>query len=410
MSNMAMPLIVLNLGGEMMYILKQRLEAQNVPEDRGRKVLEDVLKTMFSPSLIGELFRPQETYTNSSTMQLFHKLAHSSIMRLNKSSMDKLYDLMTMGVKNQVMVTLTPQQMLHVTLNHLETMKLMTPLPEVVALVQSAIDKALSMYAGLSDGHWIRLKSTVLRFFQGKKVKVSLFLQNGKQLDDGEFVLGPPMRLAHGVHRPGCIRYMRNSACLSRNFFEYFFPSDRLHQSTSTFIIDLSCQEGRNTYCKARGETQPVAYPSCLKAAELVGSTSGVIERQDRPDAGAAPMQARNRNPGISSAKAEISLLSDLLGGAGSNSKDPSGSFTLNLFPNPVGDGGGAGAKGGRDDDDDIIHFNIDATADAKTMDHWADELDLKGFDDHPKAAAKGAAADDDDDDDDLPALVDAEK
>ena len=35
-------------------------------------------------------------------VQIFVKLAHSSIMCLNESSMDKLYDLITMGFKFQV--------------------------------------------------------------------------------------------------------------------------------------------------------------------------------------------------------------------------------------------------------------------------------------------------------------------
>ena len=33
---------------------------------------------------------------------MFDKLAHASIMRMNESSMDKLYNLMTMAVKYQV--------------------------------------------------------------------------------------------------------------------------------------------------------------------------------------------------------------------------------------------------------------------------------------------------------------------
>ena len=35
---------------------------------------------------------------------VFDRLAHSSIMRLNTNSMDKLFDLMTMAVKYQVLV------------------------------------------------------------------------------------------------------------------------------------------------------------------------------------------------------------------------------------------------------------------------------------------------------------------
>lgn len=45
-SLLAMPIIVLNMGGEMVYILSQRLQAQNVADEKARKVLEDVVRTM----------------------------------------------------------------------------------------------------------------------------------------------------------------------------------------------------------------------------------------------------------------------------------------------------------------------------------------------------------------------------
>ena len=38
----------------------------------------------------------------NSTKQIFEKIAHSSIMRLNKNSMDKLFDLMIMAFKYQI--------------------------------------------------------------------------------------------------------------------------------------------------------------------------------------------------------------------------------------------------------------------------------------------------------------------
>ena len=85
-----MPIIVLNMGAEMIYVLEQRLGAQGVKNDKAKKVLCDVLRTMVSKSFINELFRPQEMYTTSSTRQIFNKLAHSSIMRINEQSMDKL--------------------------------------------------------------------------------------------------------------------------------------------------------------------------------------------------------------------------------------------------------------------------------------------------------------------------------
>ena len=56
---------------------------------RASAVLQDVIRTMYNPKFIAELFRGQDVYSMHSTRQIFDKLAHSSIMRLNESSMDK---------------------------------------------------------------------------------------------------------------------------------------------------------------------------------------------------------------------------------------------------------------------------------------------------------------------------------
>ncbi|CAM9508679.1 unnamed protein product, partial [Choristocarpus tenellus] len=100
-SLLVMPMIIINMGGEMVNILQQRLDAQHVPCDKAMVVIQDVISTMFSSKFVEELFKPQDMYDNGTTKHIFRKLAHSSIMRLNDTSMDKLYDLMSMGCKYQ---------------------------------------------------------------------------------------------------------------------------------------------------------------------------------------------------------------------------------------------------------------------------------------------------------------------
>jgi len=51
---------------------------------------------------------------------LFDKLAHVSIMRLNTTSMDKLYDLMIMAVKFQIQNCVSPKDILVVIMNHFD--------------------------------------------------------------------------------------------------------------------------------------------------------------------------------------------------------------------------------------------------------------------------------------------------
>ena len=114
------PFIILNLGAEMVYILDQRLRSQDISHDRSQKVLQDIIKSMLNDKFMTELFRPQTMYTVVSTRQIFEKLAHSSIMKLNATSMQKLFDLMLMGLKYQTQLTCQPEEIFHNTMTHLK--------------------------------------------------------------------------------------------------------------------------------------------------------------------------------------------------------------------------------------------------------------------------------------------------
>ena len=104
-SLLCLPVVVCNLGVEMLYVLEQRLRAQSVSDFKAVKVLHDVTRAMFAPEFVNELFTPQPTYSQYATRKLFDKLAHTSIMRLSESSMDKLYDLMTMHIQSVTLPT-----------------------------------------------------------------------------------------------------------------------------------------------------------------------------------------------------------------------------------------------------------------------------------------------------------------
>lgn len=192
----------------MIYILEQRLRAQSIAVDKAKKVLTDVVRTMFSEVFLRELFKPQEVYTNRATRAVFDRLAHSSIMRLNKTSMDKLYDLMTMGFKLQTLHAVEPAQLLTVTLNHLDSLKaLLSGVGPVRDLLDMAAAMSRARYEPMRPGELWRLKHALCRFFQDRRIKVSLFLQDGLQSMDGTLVLTFAGPLPVGTEIPGTLRY-----------------------------------------------------------------------------------------------------------------------------------------------------------------------------------------------------------
>ncbi|XP_008692613.2 protein OSCP1 isoform X2 [Ursus maritimus] len=151
MSVRTLPLLFLNLGGEMLYILDQRLRAQNIPGDKARKVLNDIISTMFNRKFMEELFKPQELYSKKALRTIYDRLAHASIMRLNQASMDKVY-------------------------------------------------------GGLPAGEFQLIRQTLLIFFQDLHIRVSIFLKDKVQNSNGRFVLPVSGPVPWGTEVPGLIR------------------------------------------------------------------------------------------------------------------------------------------------------------------------------------------------------------
>ncbi|KAL3882260.1 hypothetical protein ACJMK2_028622 [Sinanodonta woodiana] len=212
MSLKTLPLLFINLGGEMVYILDQRLRAQNIPDEKAKKVLHDIVATMFHQKFVEELFKSQPLYSKKALRTVFDRLAHASIMRLNAASMDKLYDLMTMAFKYQVSLCLRSKDILLITLNHLDAIrKFIEDVPNLKHLVDHVFKLLIETYAPLSNGAFHLIRQTLLNFFQDMHIRVSIFLKDKVQNNNGRFVLTTGGLLPWGCQVPGSIRLFDES-------------------------------------------------------------------------------------------------------------------------------------------------------------------------------------------------------
>ena len=132
-----------------------------------------------------------------------------------------------------------PAQLLHITLNHLEALRRIVADGAVAELVDAAIRQCVEIYARLPVAELFALQATLARFFQDRRVKVSLFLQarrgaesargrrarrrvhcrllalphphhllqDGIQRMDGTIVLDLTGPLPPGTEPPGIVRY-----------------------------------------------------------------------------------------------------------------------------------------------------------------------------------------------------------
>lgn len=309
MSQKTLPLLFINLGGEMVYILDQRLRAQNIPDEKAKKVLHDIVSTMFHKRFVEELFKPQPLYSKKALRTVFDRLAHASIMRLNAASMDKLYDLMTMAFKYQVSLALCPRDILLITLNHMDAIrKFVDGQANILQQVEHVYRLLLETYGSMTSGGFHLIRQTLLNFFQDMHIRVSIFLKDKVQTSNGRFVLTTGGPVPWGSEVPGTIKRFdeqgKETKCGS-------FPSGgNYHQLGKQGSIEMTGDRvtklGTNMYSVARPvDTQTLDKPKTTPMSD--------IENQ-APD----PL-----------GKAQLDLLSHLIG---SNATTEKHSFRLNLF------------------------------------------------------------------------------
>jgi len=258
-----------------------------------------------------------------STKQIFEKIAHSSIMRLNKNSMDKLFDLMIMSFKHQILFSNSPQQYLQITLNHLESLRYMmihySSTPDtitgpfksqisspkkgsiVIPLINNIISRIIVLYGNFSSLQWLSLKQSLYLYFQGKRIKISLFLQQNIQNLDGNFLFDNNPKLPYGTEKPGKVRSYDSNNSIITNKFVTEIGIDSIE---SNEILDKSSSLGFNIFdnsCKP----PPVIFES---STELENALMTYIETK-KSDKGNSNKVSSSSNRSLSTAKGIIILI-----------------------------------------------------------------------------------------------------
>eukprot|EP01041_Mallomonas_annulata_P010820 gene10820-22570_t len=271
-----MPIIILNLGGELVYILNRRLRDQNAPPDAIKKVLQDLLAAMLSKQFITALFKPQNLHSYEDTEELFLSLLESTPMRLNKASMTALLDVMLMSFKHQVVKCISPQQYLHITENHLESLRVLVESPLIDTLVQSTTDRLLTLYSRLSNGEWMNLKTFVFKYLENKRKAVTLLLNHKQQSPDGVLLLQNSGKMTVGSEPPGTIRYYTGGKIVKTSTFDTVLSDvctvhDELFDDESTLGLNLwdnePSQEPQKPINKRRAMNKALKGPKDAKKA-----------------------------------------------------------------------------------------------------------------------------------------------
>ncbi len=142
---------------------------------------------------------------------------------------------MVMGFKYSVMNCNQPQELVQVTLNHLDAISAsIGDIGEAHQCIITAIDNTLAIGAKLKiyDFHLIRHK--LCSFFQDKNIKVSLFLSAGIQSKaDGTFKLDLNGECPYGFDVPGLVKYYSGGKATAESITH---PLETLRVSTANHL------------------------------------------------------------------------------------------------------------------------------------------------------------------------------
>ena len=86
--------------------------------------------------------------------------------------MDKLYDLMVMGFKQQMMCVQYSEEIVFVTLTHLHKIRALVHTQPVIQIVDDTIKMVKDTYGRFSMGDMHQLRHILCNFYQDKHIKV----------------------------------------------------------------------------------------------------------------------------------------------------------------------------------------------------------------------------------------------
>ncbi|XP_074604793.1 organic solute carrier partner 1 [Brevipalpus obovatus] len=207
MSDEAYPYLYLCSTCEMLYIVQHRLAAQSIDQIKTQRVLGDILTSVFSSSTIEQIFIPKQLMSLKELQNLINRIAHCSIMKLSEDSMNKLFDLVIMVVKYQLVFVQNSLELFDVVTNHLDSMMMLTENVQLISSIEMTRKRFLTHF-GPNHIYRLRMVRTVLlTYLAGIKTKVSALMKMGTQDEEGGWIVGKENLVSCFCQIPGTINY-----------------------------------------------------------------------------------------------------------------------------------------------------------------------------------------------------------
>ncbi|CAK9813705.1 Protein OSCP1 [Anthophora plagiata] len=165
------------------------MKAQRISVEKTIQVLDDVTAALLNPKILSSIFEEKPLTEIPVLRSTLECAVLSSIMKLDKNSMNKLFDLMIMMVKYQLTAATGPVEIVLLTLNHIDAMCDMVSNSNAQQCVGLVHDMVTDFYGSLTFNEVWNARNDCLNELETYCVRVSILLRFGLQNDDGSFNL-----------------------------------------------------------------------------------------------------------------------------------------------------------------------------------------------------------------------------
>jgi len=264
--------------------------------------------------------------------------------------------LMSMAAKSQLLLVSSPFDVPTVANNHIETLKKLNLSTESKKCIDKAQQQLMQLYSTFEYADYFTMRQSLARFYQDKRVKVSLFLQEGLQLADGNICINPSGPLPVNVEMPGKITYYEAGKPVRTETIKVANATNvRERQPTDR------CELGYNLYAK---DKRRKAREAALSGSDTQSSS---IRRLDR---GRDEYDSRLDESDKQGARDELNVLASLIAPSQSGKDDH---WNIDqLFP-------GLSAETDKGNDDVLVFDSEDKEARMKWLEKAMGDLDVSG-------------------------------
>ncbi|KAH8299991.1 hypothetical protein KR044_008402, partial [Drosophila immigrans] len=175
-----------------LFVIDQRLKAQQIESDKSVQVIHDVISVLLEPKFLeslinGSVHSEAQLLTAEHCKFMLNDIATCSLMRLTETSMDKLWNLMTMVYKWQLFVSQHQHNLLDITFRHLDAINKLHPDARRHMLIDFSKNTLLDFWNSCGEEHQLSIYRTNKAWLECFNTKISLLIRLGFQAMDGSF-------------------------------------------------------------------------------------------------------------------------------------------------------------------------------------------------------------------------------